>query len=267
VIMKGGRIIDNKWTYSGNYTGDQEKAGGSGIHLMVQSSFTMTDGEISGHSAFQGGGIHIGGYCSFTLEGGIITGNEAIHTGAGVLVSGYSQCTIKGGYITNNTALNRVGGGLELGNSTTGVMEGGFITGNTSAWYGGGVFLVNSSSFTMKGGEITDNTTGRFGGGGIAEDFAAEDSSSGFRMEGGIIARNQVVGNEHPRGGGGVLAKNFTMTGGTIYGANGGANANSDNNKGAAAVYLYTIRNIGPNIHLGTPTSINNTITSYPPQP
>jgi hypothetical protein len=113
----------------------------------------------------------------------------------------------------------------------------------------------------MKGGQITDNTAKTFGGGGVSA------LRSELRMEGGLIARNNAV-NAGAIKGGGVLAKTFTMTGGTIYGADGGANANSDNGNGAAAVYLYTFTGeINGNIFTLDATSINDTITSYPPQP
>jgi hypothetical protein len=261
VIMKGGAIADNVWEYTGNYTGNHEDNGGAGIHLTTQSAFTMTGGEISGNKGFRGGGVVVREYSSFTMEGGSITGNEGYHCDGGVLVSVYSQCTIKGGYITNNTALNRSGGGLEIDNNSTGVMEGGFITGNTANYCGGGLQITNNCSFTMKGGEITDNTAGRFGGGGVAELL------SSFRMEGGLIARNTATVNTGTIKGGGVLAKTFTMTGGTIYGTDGGANANNDSNSGAAAVFLYTANKnyIGGEIFTGTTTSINDTIHTYTP--
>jgi hypothetical protein len=139
---------------------------------------------------------------------------------------------------------------------------GGFITGNTSNWDDGGVRLTNYSSFTLKGGEITDNTARQSGGGGLAE------NCSEFRMEGGLIARNNAV-NAGMIKGGGVMAKTFTMTGGTIYGADGGADANSDNNNGAAAVFLYTGNHtyISTASFTGETTSINGTITSYTPTP
>jgi hypothetical protein len=261
VTMKGGEIADNVWTYTGSYTGNHEPNGGAGIHLTAKSAFTMTGGEISGNKGFQGGGVVIGDYSSFTLEGGSITGNKAHHTAGGVFVSSFSQCTIKGGYITMNEAIHGIAGGLELGNSSTGVMEGGFITENTSNYDGGGLRLTNYSSFTMKGGEITGNIAKTFGGGGVSALL------SEFKMEGGIIAGNRVDSSWNIRGGGGVLAKNFTMTGGTIYGASEDDNSNSDNNNGAAAVFLYTDDHtyIGSVSFTGATTSINDTITSYTP--
>jgi hypothetical protein len=263
VIMKGGRSIDNVWTYSGNYTGAHEVNGGAGIHLTARSAFTMTGGEISGNSGFQGGGVLVSNSSSFTMEGGSITKNEAYHTAGGVHIASNSDCTLKGGYITENEAIHGLCGGLEISSNSTGVMEGGFITKNTAYWDGGGLRLTKDCSFTMKGGEITDNTAGRVGGGGVSE------LRSEFRMEGGLIARNKAITGYNTLKGGGVLAKTFTMTGGTIYGADGGTNANSDNGNGAAAVFLYTdSRDYLSNVTLVEPsTSINNTITSYPPQP
>jgi hypothetical protein len=262
VTMKGGTIADNVWAYKGNYTGNHEPNGGAGIHLTARSAFTMKDGEIRNNRGFQGGGVLVGNYSSFTMEGGSIIGNKAHHTGGGVFVSTYSHCTIKGGYITENEAIHAIAGGLELSSSSTGVMEDGFITKNTSCYDGGGLRLTHYSSFTMKGGEITGNTAKRSGGGGVSELL------SSFRMEGGIIARNTAVNTGTVKGGG-VLAKTFTMTGGTIYGADGGDDANSDGGNGAAAVFLYSTDRtyIGGEIFYEPTTSINDTITSYtPPQ-
>jgi hypothetical protein len=163
-----------------------------------------------------------------------------------------------------------LGGGIQLARSP-GIIEGGLISGNT-AWLGGGIMVSgNPASLTFKNGEISGNKARR--GAGIMT-----QTRGTLTINGGVIAQNKVekISSADIPGwdgkGGGVLANKgrFTMTGGTVYGSNGGGNANSalQNNNGHA-VYLYAddseTRLDEAKLTDPNNVSFDNTVTSYQP--
>jgi hypothetical protein len=273
MVMYGGSISNNIWPDTGLMLHDGYISGGSGVYLEMDSVFIMKGGTISGNN-----GASAGGVCSYTstfiMEGGSITGNIASEQSGGVNMGSQSQFTMKGGSITNNivdgdTTKNTLrGGGLSIINST-GIMEGGLISGNSAYDGGGGVFVSGQPvSFTLKNGEISGNRARR--GAGIITQLGVS-----LTINGGVIARNKVekvsdtdIPNWDGKGGGILATKDtFTMTGGTVYGSNGGGNANSalQNNNGHA-VYLYT--GSSPSYSALTNSgniSFDNTVTSYQP--
>ena len=106
--------------------------------------------------------------------------------------------------------------------------DGAKIVGNNSRnSSGGGVRVNNQGTFSMNGGEISSNSTGNSGGGVSLTRYGR------FSMAGGIISRNTASL------GGGVSSGsevNFVKTGGTIYGSDGGINANRAADMSTAAV-------------------------------
>jgi hypothetical protein len=230
-VMYGGEISGNIASGSGS---------GGGVNV-VQGTFTLEDGVISGnHSAGWGGGAvfayNSGGYTgNFTMNGGVITGHSSsyvmygtVHgTGSG---SGENSGTIiiNGGRIYNNqstgigTSYNyahvEINGGEISGNTRYGayirsdslVMNNGLINGNgeTGVEYSG-------AEFTLNGGTISNN---RYGGVYLS---GGGENGCDFTMNGGNITGNTSTG----RGAGvriGSSGITFTMKGGVIAGNTSG---------------------------------------------
>jgi hypothetical protein len=72
------------------FTGGTASDGGGGVYI-VNGSFTMNGGNITGNTATGkgGGGVYVAGG-AFTMNGGTISGNTATGSGAGVYFSGGS---------------------------------------------------------------------------------------------------------------------------------------------------------------------------------
>ena len=135
----------NNCTVTGNMGGT---GGGGGVYV-IDGTFTMNGGEISGNElSGDGGGVYLHGG-TFTMNGGEISDNISSGSGGGV-------CVVRLGY-----------------NPGTFIMNGGKISGNEAS-SGGGVNVADSNStdpelistFTMNGGTISGNTA-RFNGGGV----------------------------------------------------------------------------------------------------
>jgi len=119
--MSGGEI-------SGNSSGGSSSAYGGGVYNNNNGIFIMSDGKISGNSAYNGGGVYINSG-TFTMSGGEINGNNAPNMGSGVFI--------------------------RFGSFN---MEGGTISGNAITYHGGGV--ATFSNFTKTGGVIYGNDAG-----------------------------------------------------------------------------------------------------------
>ena len=83
-IMYGGKITNNRATYSGSDT--NVKPSGGGVFLREFSKFEMHGGKITGNTATYGGGVYCGAIISpntaeMILHGGKITGNTATYGG------------------------------------------------------------------------------------------------------------------------------------------------------------------------------------------
>jgi hypothetical protein len=244
-IMNGGEISGNEQNSDGTY---YKCGGGVYVDGSTGSSggvFIMNDGIVTGNKARVGGGVYINNSGNFTMEGGEISGNEAVY-GGGVALSRGTQpvnCrfTLKDGKITGNRAIGGNGGGVYVGtDQCTFVMEGGEISDNVSytsfdgtgsGGAGGGIY-VTQGSFNMIRGAITGNKTGGIGGGVCI-------SYGKFTMEDGVIRRNEAGGD----GGGVYIGSNagLVKTGGVIYGADAGAEANKVGaDKAGAALYKFS---------------------------
>jgi hypothetical protein len=184
---------------------------------MQDSSTVSGNKAISNDNYDGGGGVYADGSGIFIMKGGAVSGNTSASHGGGVSTGGITfgsgDVLLEGGTISGNTA-GKDGGGVNVGGrSGTLTMKGGAISGNTAGRDGGG---VNGGTFTMQDGAVSGNTAGRDGGG-------VWTGSDNFTMQSGTLSGNTAKGV----GGGVYVDKNFTKTGGTIYG--GDAEKNDKN--------------------------------------
>jgi len=220
--LNGGQIINN------NADGVGE---GGGVYNAGSSAvFTMNSGKISGNRAGGlessnaiGGGVKIENGAKFNMKGGEISGNAAVTHGGGVYLWGNnSEFRMEGGSISGNSittaSSTSQGGGVYLGTGSIFKMYGGSISGNkilsTYNALGGGVYIFHAySEFEMHGGNISGNSTLTNGGGVYL-------SAGSFKMFNGTISDNEVTGTSVLDGGGGFYNNNgeFTMSGGVISG-------------------------------------------------
>ncbi|GHV76923.1 hypothetical protein AGMMS49942_17440 [Spirochaetia bacterium] len=165
----------HKVTLGANLTltgGSSTSAGG--VQIGGASTFTMTDGTISGNSttSSMGGGVYLGGSSTtFTMTGGTISGNTAKTSGGGVFVTSSATFKMDNGTISGNGATQTYGGGVMIGSGTF-TMNDGTISGNTAKTTGGGVQVGNDATFTKNGGII------KGGGSGTAPDNTATDGDA-----------------------------------------------------------------------------------------
>jgi hypothetical protein len=252
--------------------------------------------EVTGNTntSGSGGGVYLSGN-SATKAYLIMSGSAKIHgnttkpasgtaPGGGVYatfgdieMSGNAQIT---GNTAESTSSEAFGGGVYLSNSTLtmsgnaqigGALDGYGYTGNTAKGgadnpsYGGGVCVIYSSTFIMEGaakitGNTATNNTSRGYGGGVSIYNGA------FTMGGTSI----ISGNHASTSGGGVfmyssIANVFTMSGGTIYGADAGTDKNTAGTYGASLYKAASARawyGDGTTPILGTPENQGNALYS-----
>ena len=131
-----------------------QSAYGGGVFVDYNSTFTMSNGEISGNEADYGGGVYVSGSgATFEMSSGEISGNSADYDG-GVFVSGSGATfEMSDGEISNNTA--NYGGGVFVENNGTFTKTSGIIHGSDNASlknttisgdaYGHAVYVVNGT--------------------------------------------------------------------------------------------------------------------------
>jgi len=165
-------------------------------------------------------------------KGGMLIMNNA----SAVTATGSVGIVVEGTFTMNEGSVsNNINGGVFVHGGTF-TMNNGRIAGNN---YGG--VVIYGGTFTMKNGKIENNKID-YGGGGV--DINANGS---FFMQGGSISSNTGY-----HGGVHVAMKSiFKMTGGVIYGRNGGSNANictafsmglavyNDNGKNSKEIFYY----------------------------
>lgn len=160
VFVNGGTFTMTAGEISGNETSSSAAnssrygAGGGGVYVR-DGTFTLRGGKINGNSALAyassqsgfsaGGGVSVIN-STFVMNGGEISGNNGKTDGGGVYLDA-GAFTMSGGEISGNTSLD--GGGVYVYRNTSSfTMTGGRIVGNTaSLGGGGGVYIaVNISS-------------------------------------------------------------------------------------------------------------------------
>jgi parallel beta-helix repeat protein len=150
----------------------------------------------------------------------LINNSTISNCGFGVYMYGSGNQEIRGSTISGNT-----GCGLEVSGGTC-TMNGGTISNNTNDWSGGGVSIQNGTTFIMNGGTISGNsaTSALYNGLDLAEGGGVMCwEGANFIMRGGTISGNSAA---YKGGGVSLRTGTITKTGGTIYGSDGGANAN-----------------------------------------
>lgn len=201
-------------------------ANGSLFTLNSNINLTLSNGvTLRGRTGNTNAVVTVNIQGTLNMEGtAVITGNASSNSGGGVAVNNGGTFNMSGGTISGNSS-NNSSGGVDVFNGTFN-MSGGTINGNTAP-SGGGLSCIGGT-FSMTGGTINGNSTTTNGGGVF--------NSGTFNMSGGIINGNTAVIS-----GGGVYilgAGIFTKTGGgTIYGQNGGANANTASSGNGHAAY------------------------------
>jgi uncharacterized protein YjdB len=164
VYAEGGTFTMNNGEISGNTA-----SSGGGVYVNVTnnstSNFIMNDGKISGNTAPNGGGVYVtGSNSSFTMSNGEISGNNAsgntAPNGGGVYVDRgnftLSDGKISGNkaYTTSNISGSSYGGGVYATSNSSFTMTGGEISGNLvaaiSSSHGGGVY-VSGGTLTIGG--------------------------------------------------------------------------------------------------------------------
>jgi len=165
--------------------------------VWTAGTFTMSDGEIFGHTAFFGGAVFITGG-TFNMIGGTIRNNYSSGLGAGVDHGGGGGVAV-------------VGSDAVFNMSGTAVIRDNTGTDRARVW-GGGVAVRDGATFTMDGNaSIHDNIAGTAGG------VHVGGAGSVFRMYGGTIHNNH---SESGSGGGGIRVTHggrFEMHGGVIH--------------------------------------------------
>ena len=253
----GGVLVYGTFTMYGGVISGNAAAHGGGVHVRY-GTFIMKDGEISdnttaipgSHQYYAGGGgVFVGRDGTFTMYNGVISGGYVTYAetigGGGVLVKG-GEFTLKGGEISDNEA--QMGGGVFVIDGGTFTMEGGAISGNTASTgrgTGAGVFVATGGRFIMRDGDISANTASGAGGGGVAISFSVTwptvSDRATFTMLGGRIfgntayAHNPIGGVAGSVGGGVMVGANldymrggiFQMVSGVIYGTDAGELANT----------------------------------------
>jgi len=192
-----------------------------GISVLVNKGGTLVMNNASTVTASGSVGIVVEG--TFTMNEGNVTNN----IDGGVIVYG-GTFTMNNGKIADN-----YGGVLIYGGTFT--MKNGRIENNSTDMFGGGVSVITKGSFDMYDGSISGNK-GRLSGG------VSISKGCSFNMRNGNISRNTGESS------GGVyyllIGSTFEMTGGVVYGSNGGSNANKAGDYGYAAIYgvgsIYT---------------------------
>ncbi|MCL2572330.1 MAG: S-layer homology domain-containing protein [Defluviitaleaceae bacterium] len=210
--------------YGGEISGNTANTGG-GV-LAAPGNFEMYGGVISGNTADTGGGVFFTDIGSFSMSGGEISGNIATSHGGGVYLV-HATFDMWNGKINNNTVVDSYGGGIILDADGILNMHGGEFSGNFAP-LGGGI-ATHGGQFTMYDGKITNNTAA-FGGGIYDEFFSSfpfisavysgEISGNMAEQGGGIYVEQdafftvndtKISGNTAEQGGGIYVADNAAL--------------------------------------------------------
>ncbi|WP_366934147.1 hypothetical protein, partial [Anaerofustis sp.] len=219
MTMKGGSIINNsannKNSFAGHYGGAiclrnyADISGAPAYEIKGETSFTMTNGTISGNEATysssngdKGLGGAIASFADYTkgcesnpkikinITGGNITENKAINGGA---ISAYFEATdvnISNANISNNEAVSQGGAIYGVFNSKIN-LENTVISKNKAAG-GAGAYLY-ASEMTMKSGEISHNNASHYGGGIYIDSPAWNNKTATCTILGGAVKSNTAT--------------------------------------------------------------------------
>jgi hypothetical protein len=139
----------------------------------------MSNGTVSGNTAYKnGGGVYVSSG-TFTMSGGTVFGNTTRENGGGVYVS-YGTFTMSNGTISGNTASGSGGG---VSGSLT--MRGGTISGNGTGGFGGGGWVGKARTFSKTGGTITGYDSDQSNGNAVKDSSGAVQRFKGHAVYAG----------------------------------------------------------------------------------
>ena len=153
VLLAGADVCNNKRT--------NDRGGGVAV---INGTFIMYGGKISGNKAKYAAGVYLAGNSRFIMEDGSIENNESNAIGGGTGYGGgvwmidTSSFEMRGGSITDNSIINSIytwsgGGGVLMASTGSFIMSGtALIAGNSinAVAEGGGVRLSNGT-FEVRG--------------------------------------------------------------------------------------------------------------------
>jgi hypothetical protein len=222
VLREGAVIKGNKNTTSGDPDGEAYRGGG-GIEVRDGGKLLMYGGEITGNDARRGNGVGLfgrEGKASFVMEGGRIHNNIGTLSaawGGGVHINFWEDTfTMNGGSIDSNKT-TRNGGGVSLCCGTFTMNGSAVISDNEAGAAGGGVSMCCCYVY-MTGGEIKQNKAGT--------STSTSLSSGDVFRNGGGIGRSGSANAQKPFPGVWEAPHILSISGGTVYGDDGGENAN-----------------------------------------
>jgi hypothetical protein len=222
LIGSNGKFYMNRGTVNGNTA-----ASGGGVYFESGTFEMSGTSAVSGNKAQNGGGVYAKRV--FTMSGGTVSGNTADTSGGGMYfedagtTSSTSPFTLPASVIVSGNYATAGGGVYVNGGYFT---LKGIVRENVALDPGGGVY-VYGGTFTLSGGTVNNNTAQNGGG-------VCVYNGGAFTLSVGTVNNNTAAV------GGGVFVASgtFTKSGGTIYGTDGGANANAASMDGQGhAVY------------------------------
>jgi len=191
--------------------------------------------------------------------GGVVSkGNFVMQDSASIhdnknVIGGGGVCILNGNFtmkdrarIYNNTTRDGGGGVWVWGGNFT-MQDSASVSANTSAYsHGGGGVWVSKGTFTMKdNASVFDNAALNSMGGGVLVSPHSNGDAAAFIMEGGSVYGNKSTGGVMGKGGGVAVFKDntgsahFSMSKGTIYGADAEEKAPNTVESGGAGAALY----------------------------
>ncbi|GHU69177.1 hypothetical protein FACS189450_01530 [Spirochaetia bacterium] len=223
---------------------------GGGVKVVSRrATFTMYDSaSVSGNTTSHvGGGVYINGdgwsNATFTMYGNAsVSGNTSFSGGGGVYVTQNATFTMNDSASVSGNTINTshvsLGGGVYVQNATFTMNGNASVSGNTatttatasSQTQGGGVFVADGT-FTMNDSATVSGNTASPSSSSSSSDSWQFSGGGGVYVQNATFTMNDsatVSGNTASPSGGGVYVYDgiFTMKGGTVYGSDGGANAN-----------------------------------------
>ncbi|MFL6107345.1 MAG: beta strand repeat-containing protein [Marmoricola sp.] len=241
----GGIYSSTPVTLSGSTVDDNSAAFlGGGLSTTTTGGFTMTDGSVSGNSAFGAGGAFVSDNLTASFDGTDFIGNTSTgaNFGGGAILSG-GKLTVDHATLSGNTAdgASGSGGAIFSGSSnenvtTTLKVSNSTITGNSS-FVGSGIYAGSSKASSTNKVSISNTTvhantaTGPFG---------AIETTAPTSIVGSTITDNTAVPTNPFDAYGGIVAQSagqVSLSGSVLSGnaghqcnvavADGGYNLNS----------------------------------------
>lgn len=159
---------------------------GKGAGIVVEGSFTMNGGKVTGIYTSNHGAVKNDGG-TFIMNDGAIEKNTASFNSSAIYTTGQDAVTtINGGIIQDNRTTGD-SGTVSANNSATLNFVSGEIKNNSVNNGGGGIYVSDSATLNMSGGKISNNTAEKVGGG------ISVAGASKATISGGAITSNKAT--------------------------------------------------------------------------